>query len=128
MSEPSFTISENGKAITCRKCGKTSHNPNDVAHHYCGQCRVFHDVPELAGEAELIEATRDKAKELAAKLPPDVRFAVLTWQPPVGGLQKRKMVGTTFASNVKDHGELLKVLTLLLAKLEEGLPRETKWE
>lgn len=39
----SYTISADGKAITCAECGLTSHNPNDVATRYCGQCKAFHD-------------------------------------------------------------------------------------
>jgi ribosomal protein S27AE len=35
-------ISDDGKAITCLKCGMTSHNPNDVAHRYCGRCHIYH--------------------------------------------------------------------------------------
>ena len=38
-----FEISPNGKSITCKRCGCTSHNPHDVEHHYCGRCHVFHD-------------------------------------------------------------------------------------
>lgn len=40
---PSYTISDDGKAITCGACGVTSHNPHDVAERYCGHCHVFHD-------------------------------------------------------------------------------------
>jgi hypothetical protein len=29
--------------ITCPQCGMTSHNPNDVAYRYCGNCHQFHD-------------------------------------------------------------------------------------
>lgn len=29
--------------ITCPVCKITSHNPNDVLHHYCGNCKLFHD-------------------------------------------------------------------------------------
>ena len=28
-------------AITCLKCGSTSHNPNDVKETYCGYCKEF---------------------------------------------------------------------------------------
>lgn len=30
-------------AITCPRCGRTSHNPNDAAQRYCGWCHAFHD-------------------------------------------------------------------------------------
>jgi len=38
-----FTIADDGKSITCRRCKRTSHNANDVEHHYCGNCHVYHD-------------------------------------------------------------------------------------
>ena len=38
-----YTIAADGKSITCLRCKMTSHNPNDVAHHYCGKCNVSHD-------------------------------------------------------------------------------------
>ena len=27
--------------FTCPKCNLTSHNPNDAANHYCGNCNEF---------------------------------------------------------------------------------------
>lgn len=38
-----FTISPDGKSITCKRCKLTSSNPNDVEKHYCVRCHVFHD-------------------------------------------------------------------------------------
>lgn len=38
-----FTLSPDGKSITCKRCKRTSYNPNDVENHYCGCCHVFHD-------------------------------------------------------------------------------------
>lgn len=43
---PSYTISADGKSITCLKCQRTSHNPNDVRFRYCGWCHVFHEDPD----------------------------------------------------------------------------------
>ncbi len=49
MNEPipqvidTFTLSEDGQSITCKRCKRTSHNPNDVDHHYCGHCQAYHD-------------------------------------------------------------------------------------
>jgi hypothetical protein len=40
---PTFAISADGKSITCLRCHSTSYNPKDVAQHYCGRCKVFHD-------------------------------------------------------------------------------------
>jgi ribosomal protein L37E len=39
----SYTISPDGKAITCHRCGLTSHNLHDVRHRYCGRCNIYHD-------------------------------------------------------------------------------------
>jgi len=40
-----FTISHDGRSITCGRCGRTSWNRNDVEQHYCCFCHVFHDEP-----------------------------------------------------------------------------------
>lgn len=37
-----YQISRDGSEITCLLCGRTSHNPNDVAQRYCGHCHIFH--------------------------------------------------------------------------------------
>jgi len=39
----SYTIADDGKSITCLRCGLTSYHPEDVRQHYCGHCHVFHD-------------------------------------------------------------------------------------
>jgi ribosomal protein L37E len=38
-----YTIGNEGKSITCHRCGMTSWSAGDVSHHYCGNCNVFHD-------------------------------------------------------------------------------------
>jgi hypothetical protein len=38
-----YVISSDGTAITCPRCGRTSHNPNDVRERYCGFCHAFHE-------------------------------------------------------------------------------------
>ncbi len=38
-----YRISEDGKSITCLKCGMTSYNENDVKYLYCGNCHGFHN-------------------------------------------------------------------------------------
>lgn len=43
MRAAAYTIAADGSAITCHRCGLTSHNPNDVEHRYCDHCKVFHD-------------------------------------------------------------------------------------
>jgi hypothetical protein len=36
-------MSESEPSITCPKCNKTSHHPEDVKYKYCGNCHLFHD-------------------------------------------------------------------------------------
>lgn len=42
----SYSISPDGTAITCHRCGRISHSANDVQFHYCGNCHQFHDDVE----------------------------------------------------------------------------------
>ena len=39
-----------GYPFTCPKCGRTSHNPNDAAHQYCGACHEFFGPFESPGK------------------------------------------------------------------------------
>lgn len=32
-----------GSYLTCRKCGRTTHNPEDVMYKYCGGCHEWLD-------------------------------------------------------------------------------------
>jgi hypothetical protein len=43
-----YTIAADGRSITCHRCGRTSHNANDVAQLYCSPCNRFHDDDTLA--------------------------------------------------------------------------------
>lgn len=38
----SYEILEGGAAIRCKRCGLTSHNPNDVEQRFCSKCKRFH--------------------------------------------------------------------------------------
>jgi hypothetical protein len=38
-----YTIADDGRSIICKRCGKTSHNLNDVRDRYCGHCKLFHE-------------------------------------------------------------------------------------
>jgi uncharacterized protein (UPF0179 family) len=58
VSEPTYTISADGKSITCNLCGKTSYNLTDVREKFCARCKVFHD------DLEAIERLRVKIREL----------------------------------------------------------------
>lgn len=42
-----YTISDDGKSITCLDCEMTSFSPNDVMFRYCGNCHEFHEFKEL---------------------------------------------------------------------------------
>lgn len=44
--DPTFEILEDGHAIRCRVCGMTSHNSEDVAYRYCGNCKQYHAMVE----------------------------------------------------------------------------------
>lgn len=35
------------ETFTCPDCGRTSHNPNDVEHRYCGACHWWTGDPLL---------------------------------------------------------------------------------
>jgi hypothetical protein len=41
-----YTITTDGRSITCKRCGMTSHNLNDVRNRYCGHCKLFHEDEE----------------------------------------------------------------------------------
>jgi hypothetical protein len=43
VTTPVGTVAYPG--IKCLRCGRTSHNPNDIAQKYCGHCHRFHDDP-----------------------------------------------------------------------------------
>jgi protein-arginine kinase activator protein McsA len=38
-----YMLSPDGHAITCGRCGMTSHNLLDVENRYCANCRVLHE-------------------------------------------------------------------------------------
>lgn len=42
MSRDHYTVNVGG-SITCKLCGSTSYNPNDVLHRFCGRCNVHLD-------------------------------------------------------------------------------------
>lgn len=56
-----YDIDLNAPSITCKICGCTSFNVEDVARHYCGRCHVFHDDlwppgrEMLIGHPELVQ-------------------------------------------------------------------------
>ena len=55
-----YEIVEDGKAIKCLICERTSWNPNDVSQRYCGCCRAYHSDMQMEREyAALAEETDD---------------------------------------------------------------------
>lgn len=44
-----YSIAPDGKSITCRTCGTTSHHPKDIEQLYCGCCHTFHKDSDEAG-------------------------------------------------------------------------------
>ncbi len=40
---PDLDAVDAAASVTCPQCGMVSHNRNDVAHRYCGNCHQFHD-------------------------------------------------------------------------------------
>lgn len=43
MPDSLLNLPADKESITCLRCERTSHNPNDVEHRYCGFCNMFHD-------------------------------------------------------------------------------------
>jgi hypothetical protein len=43
-------------SYTCPRCGRTSHNPNDVRERYCGACHTF-EGDEVSLFEEMLMAT-----------------------------------------------------------------------
>lgn len=39
--------------IVCPRCGRTSHNRNDIEQRFCGACHRFHDEPDAPADPEL---------------------------------------------------------------------------
>lgn len=44
-----YIIGDDGKSITCKRCGRTSHNAGDVENRYCGNCHIFHEDETYIG-------------------------------------------------------------------------------
>ena len=56
-------------SITCPRCGRTSHNPNDVRERYCGACHVFHGDAHPALAPYAVEVFRLDGGGLVATFP-----------------------------------------------------------
>jgi ribosomal protein L37E len=58
-------------SFTCRDCGRTSYNLNDVKQRYCGHCHKF--MAELRGAVDIRDAQRRFAESYRKLLPKDDR-------------------------------------------------------
>ncbi len=55
------------RGITCPKCGRTSHNPGDVRHRFCGACHQYYD--EMIGVSPTMRSPRmDKIRRQVSDL------------------------------------------------------------
>ena len=72
-TDQGYRIADDGKSITCTKCGKTSHNLSDVRNRYCGWCHAFHqDNPDrLVGGALYIYRPDQVAAQIVNVRMPD---------------------------------------------------------
>lgn len=124
MSAPTFTIADDGKSITCHRCGKTSHNANDVAFHYCGRCNVWHDGPNLLNaenKAAFCDLTTAIGRLLARTMP-GAKFFFTAFQDPTGGQVGIDKFGVSVVTNLKTT-ELIKLLKGIVDHAEKkGLP------
>jgi hypothetical protein len=74
VSEPNFTqsgyatytISADGKSITCHRCTMTSWHPMDVHHRYCQECRMFH-APHIGEDARSADALMGEVARLLSE-------------------------------------------------------------
>jgi len=114
MSESTFTIAPDNKSITCHKCGRTSHHPKDIQFHYCGNCNLWHDGPNLQNadnEKAVLELTK-AIGQLARRVMPAGYFFFTYYQKP-----QKNSDGTlaSIATNVPEDE---------LAKLFRGLAKD----
>lgn len=52
-----FPHEDRDQSITCPKCGKTSHNQNDITNGYCGNCNDWTSTPRNGLPGELAIGT-----------------------------------------------------------------------
>lgn len=86
-----YTLRDDGHAITCLRCGLTSWNKNDVENLFCGMCDKFHTPIDPLFLTEpmyrLLDAIRRGNREYT--LEEGRPLTIRLWQ----GLVARKLVG-----------------------------------
>lgn len=142
MNALGYTIAGDGRSITCRRCGRTSHNPSDVLHRYCGSCHVFHEGHQMSeskrrrqyealppkdrlGDAPIEAALHDKMNAMAGALDdlfngdakgPDrmVGFVVMVF--PFGSADGR----CNYISNGANRKDIVTLMREMIARFEGG--------
>lgn len=70
--EKTYLLLEDGAAIQCIVCGRTSHHPMDVKERYCGHCKRWHEgrasAPLLPFLSDPEESARNFGELLALHL------------------------------------------------------------
>jgi RNase P subunit RPR2 len=87
VDDPRYRVVEKDgrRAITCKRCGRTSHNPTDVRNVYCGNChRFLLDPPpaEVATPAAGGDETRLAGATGESSRPPTLRAGAILPPPP----------------------------------------------
>lgn len=93
-----YTIAADGKAITCHRCGMTSHHPEDVALHYCAECHRFHDDVQTIDFYVIYERPRDYPDDYVLRKQATV---LVPGQPAFEVIDKACIVGPL--AEVKAH-------------------------
>lgn len=63
-----YVLSEDGKAITCLGCNRTSYNHHDISRLYCGHCQLFHEDLWPPAREWFITQGRKRAEEAVSAL------------------------------------------------------------
>jgi len=93
--------------ITCPVCGKTSRNPNDVKHRYCGNCRKFHDqFSEVQRQAAPVITTAVRSRWIVLEQREDIQHgrSITVWKQQCEELPELTTVKmSTFGRGTSQH-------------------------
>lgn len=125
MDDATFEISADGKAITCKKCGRTSHNENDVRHKFCGHCKIFHGKADYEHSARVIQAGQamNKLIQWMKENHPETNSAVFIVVP---GQSENEPSAGVFSSNLPD-AFLVKMLRHCANQIESNTIAQHRW-